>query len=106
MFKFKIPVIKPHNPFKRPSTTGSTATALHPTPVEASLAQGSGSLQASEAISYGPVPLQYASGAAGTGGRAVVPLKKNVGKPINQHSHFVVPTVQRNQPPKRAKVKT
>ena len=82
---------------KRPSTTGSGATALNTMPVlSPGLGQGSGSLQANEAISYGTVPLQYA--------KSEVPRKANVGQPIAKHTNFVVPTVQRAHPQKRPKV--
>jgi hypothetical protein len=80
------------------SSTGSNATALHPRPVQASNAQGSGSLQANEAISYGQVPLQYA--------KSTVPNAKNVGKPIHQHTNFIVPTTQRVHPIRKPKVRS
>jgi len=75
---------------KKVSSTGSKATALNlrqtPSP---GLAQGSGSLQANEAISYGSVPLNYV--------HSSVPRKANVGKPLHQRTNFVVPTAQRKK---------
>ena len=82
----KIPHIKLVNPFQRPSSTGSSATALTARPVRASGAQGSGNLQASEAVSYGSVPLQWA--------KPTVPNARNVGVPLHQHTHFGVPGAQ------------
>lgn len=84
---------------KRPSTTGSTADPLapHAAVLSPGLAQGSGNLQRSEAISYGPTPLQYA--------KSPVPDKRNVGVPIHQHTHFAPATSQRSKPPVNAKVR-
>ncbi len=83
---------------KRASNTGSNATALSMRPVQSpGQAQGSGSLQANEAISYGSVPLQYA--------HSPVPNPKNVGVPISQHTRFVTPTVQRTNPPTKPKLR-
>ena len=96
---FKLPHIKLAGFKKAPArtSTGSGATALNTQPkLSPGLAQGSGGLQASEAISYGTVPLQYA--------KPEVPHKVNVGVPIHQNSRFVVPAVQRASPPKKAKV--
>ena len=93
----KIPHIKLAGFGHRPSSTGSMASALNTMPTESpGQAQGSGSLQSSEAISYGQVPFQYA--------KSTVPNKANVGKPIHQHTHFVVPTSQRRSPVRNAKV--
>jgi hypothetical protein len=94
---FKIPHITLVGLKRNTSSTGSHATALNMTAVESpGQAQGSGSLQSSEAISYGQVPFQYA--------KSTVPNKANVGKPIHQHTHFVVPTSQRRAPVRNAKV--
>lgn len=80
-FKSKVP---------RLSSTGSPASALTARAIlSPGLAQGSGSLQANEAISYHSVPLQYA--------KSMIPNKANVGKPISQHTNFVAPTQQRAQ---------
>jgi len=90
---FKIPVIKLAGFKKRLSSTGSPATALNSTAIESpGLAQGSGSLQASEAVSYGSVPLSYIHSA--------VPDKRNVGKPVHQHTNFTPATQQRKIPRK------
>jgi hypothetical protein len=73
---------------KRPSSTGTSVTALTARAVTSpGLAQGSGTLQANEAISYGSVPLQYA--------KSPVPNPKNVGVPLAQHTNFATPTTQR-----------
>ncbi len=88
MALFRIPHIKLAGVGAHRSSTGSGATALTAIPVQSpGLAQGSGGLQANEAISYGQVPLQYA--------RSPVPNAQNVNKPVSQHTHFVVPTIQR-----------
>ena len=88
---FKLPVIKLAGFNKRLSTTGSSASALNSPAVESpGQAQGSGSLQKSEAISYGTVPLQYI--------HAKVPDKRNVGQPLHQHTGFTPPTHQRSNP--------
>ena len=83
---------------KRPSSTGSSSNALTMRPVTSpGLAQGSGTLQANEAIGYGSVPLAYA--------HSDVPNPKNVGVPVSQHTRFVVPTVQRSSPPTKPKLR-
>jgi hypothetical protein len=97
---FKIPAIKLAGfPKIARTSTGSPRTALNTKQtVSPGLAQGSGSLQANEAISYGQVPLQY--------NHSPVPDKRNVGKPVSQHTKFIVPTVQRVKPQRNAKVRT
>jgi len=94
---FKIPAIKLAGFNKRLSTTGSPASALNSPAVESpGQAQGSGSLQKNEAVSYGSVPLNYIHSA--------VPDKRNVGKPVHQHTNFVPATQQRIIPRKLPKV--
>jgi hypothetical protein len=94
---WKIPVIPLAGFNKRLSSTGSPSTALNSPAIESpGLAQGSGSLQANEAISYGTVPLQYS--------KSPVPDKRNVGKPLHQHTNFVPATQQRQVPRTHAKV--
>jgi hypothetical protein len=98
--KITIPHVKLVNPFKRGrvSTTGSGATALNTRQViSPGQAQGSGSLQATEAVSYGSVPLAYA--------QTEVPRAKNVGKPLSQRVNFVAPLLQRFRPLAKPKAK-
>lgn len=95
---WKIPVISLAGlGRKRLTGTGSPYTALNAPAVESpGQSQGSGSLQRNEAISYGPVPLHYS--------KSPVPDKRNVGKPLHQHTNFIPATQQRKVPRSHAKV--